>query len=92
MLNTIYPPVRGGPPQASRIIRPGELTLPAGTERYTVVGAGAMLIEPSDGSNGDGGFIDFLGEIDGAGCEHSGEGTDRGEQALKQSGDLRSRS
>jgi len=25
-----------------------------------------MLLEPSDGSNGDGGFIDFLGEIDGA--------------------------
>jgi 3-oxoacyl-[acyl-carrier-protein] synthase-3 len=41
------------------------------TDRSTCIlfgdGAGAMLIEPADGSDGDGGFIDFLGEIDGSG-------------------------
>ena len=41
------------------------------TDRSTCIlfgdGAGAMLIEPADGSDADGGFIDFLGEIDGAG-------------------------
>ena len=31
-------------------------------------GAGAMLIEPA--ADGDGGFIDFLGEVDGAGGEY----------------------
>ncbi len=44
------------------------------TDRSTCIlfgdGAGAMLLEPSDGSNGDGGFIDFLGEIDGAGGDY----------------------
>ncbi|WP_296745844.1 DUF1989 domain-containing protein [Mesorhizobium sp.] len=62
MLNTIYPPVRGGPPQASRIIRPGGLTLPAGTERYIVGGAGAMLIDIAAGdaitvTNDEGGQV-----------------------------------
>lgn len=34
-------------------------------------GAGAMLLEPvADGENGDLGFIDFLGEIDGSGAHH----------------------
>ncbi len=41
------------------------------TDRSTCIlfgdGAGAMLLEPSDGSDDGGGFIDFLGEIDGAG-------------------------
>jgi len=43
------------------------------TDRATCVlfgdGAGAMLLEPSANGDGDSGFIDFLGEIDGAGGE-----------------------
>jgi len=41
------------------------------TDRSTCIlfgdGAGAMLIEPTDGDRDEGGFIDFLGEIDGSG-------------------------
>jgi 3-oxoacyl-[acyl-carrier-protein] synthase-3 len=41
------------------------------TDRATCVlfgdGAGAMLIEPAEEGDGDNGFLDFLGEIDGAG-------------------------
>lgn len=33
-------------------------------------GAGAMLIEPSTAEDGDAGFIDFLGEIDGSGGQY----------------------
>ena len=44
------------------------------TDRGTCVlfgdGAGAMLIEAANGSEEDGGFIDFLGEIDGSGGEY----------------------
>ena len=34
-----------GPPRPSAIIRPGGFSLPAGTERYTVPGGGALLVE-----------------------------------------------
>ena len=41
------------------------------TDRATCIlfgdGAGAMLLEPAGESDGDGGFIDFIGEIDGSG-------------------------
>jgi 3-oxoacyl-[acyl-carrier-protein] synthase-3 len=44
------------------------------TDRSTCIlfgdGAGAMLIEPANGSDADGGFIDFLGEIDGSGGDY----------------------
>jgi 3-oxoacyl-[acyl-carrier-protein] synthase-3 len=44
------------------------------TDRSTCIlfgdGAGAMLIEPANGSGEDGGFIDFLGEIDGSGGDY----------------------
>jgi len=44
------------------------------TDRSTCVlfgdGAGAMLIEPSDGDGDASGFIDFLGEIDGSGGDY----------------------
>ena len=43
------------------------------TDRATCVlfgdGAGAMLLEQPNGDDGDAGFIDFLGEIDGSGGE-----------------------
>ena len=34
-----------GPPRPSAIIRPGGFSLPAGMERYTVPGGGALLVE-----------------------------------------------
>ena len=44
------------------------------TDRSTCVlfgdGAGAMLLEPSDGDGDASGFIDFLGEIDGSGGDY----------------------
>ena len=44
------------------------------TDRSTCVlfgdGAGAMLLEASDGDSGGSGFIDFLGEIDGSGGDY----------------------
>jgi 3-oxoacyl-[acyl-carrier-protein] synthase III len=44
------------------------------TDRSTCVlfgdGAGAMLLEPSDGDGDANGFIDFLGEIDGSGGDY----------------------
>ncbi len=45
MLNLRYPEVIPGPPRPSAIIRPGGFSLPAGTERYTVPGGGALLVE-----------------------------------------------
>jgi aminomethyltransferase len=45
MLNLSYPEVIPGPPRPSVIIRPGGFSLPAGTERYTVPGGGALLVD-----------------------------------------------
>ena len=45
MLNLRYPEVIPGPPRPSAIITLGGLSLPAGTERYTVPGGGALLVE-----------------------------------------------
>lgn len=98
MLNTIYPPVRGGPPQASRIIRPGGLALPAGTERYTVGGAGAMLIDVAAGdgitvTNDEGGQIcevvvaDASGSIDAGIVGHGPNSDAAGLKALLTSQD-----
>ncbi|CDX18604.1 Glycine cleavage T-protein (Aminomethyl transferase) [Mesorhizobium sp. ORS 3324] len=98
MLNTIYPPVRGGPPQASRIIRPGGLTLPAGTERYIVGGAGAMLIDIAVGdritvTNDEGGQIcevvvaDASGRIDAGVVGHGPNSDAAGLKALLTSQD-----
>ncbi|WP_439560980.1 DUF1989 domain-containing protein [Roseinatronobacter sp.] len=44
MLDTPYPAVRPGPPRPSAILTPKAFTLPPGTERYCVAGAGAALI------------------------------------------------
>ncbi|MBX3570450.1 MAG: aminomethyltransferase family protein [Rhizobiaceae bacterium] len=49
MLKLRYPEVRRGPPRPSAIIRPGGLSPQAGMERYTVPGAGALLIEVEAG-------------------------------------------
>ncbi len=49
MLHLRYPTVIAGPPRPSTIIRPDGGTLPAGVERYTVRGAGAILVEVEAG-------------------------------------------
>ncbi|KUM25545.1 aminomethyltransferase [Mesorhizobium loti] len=98
MLNTIYPPVRGGPPQPSRIILPPGLTFPAGTERYIVGGAGAMLIEIAAGdgiavTNDEGGQIcevvaaDASGRIDAGIVGHGSNSDAAGLKALLTTGD-----
>ena len=39
-----YPQVRPGPPKPSVILEPRVFSLPPGTERYVVEGAGAILV------------------------------------------------
>ncbi|TIT45866.1 MAG: hypothetical protein E5W75_22535, partial [Mesorhizobium sp.] len=49
MSQSPYPAVTAGPPRPSLILRPGQIALPAGMERYTVQGNGAVLIEVEAG-------------------------------------------
>ncbi len=49
MLDDHYPQVIPGPPKPSAIITPSVLSMPAGTERYVVEGAGAILIRVEAG-------------------------------------------
>ncbi len=49
MRETGFPLIRPGPPRPSAILLPRALTLPPGTERYVVEGAGAILITVSAG-------------------------------------------
>jgi len=44
MFDKPYPDVTPGPPRPSRILEPRVFALPAGTERYRVPGAGAILV------------------------------------------------
>ena len=44
MLDNPYPKVQTGPPKPSKIIMPRQFSLPQGTERYVVQGAGAILV------------------------------------------------
>ena len=44
MLDDPYPKVRPGPPRPSAILSPTVFSLPPGTERYVVAGAGAILV------------------------------------------------
>ena len=72
MLHLRYPTVVAGPPRPSTIIRPGGGTLPAGVERYTVSGAGAILVEIEAGDtitvgNVEGGQACELVAFDGEG-------------------------
>ncbi|WP_238368789.1 trimethylamine-oxide aldolase Tdm [Mesobacterium pallidum] len=50
MLDQKYPAVVSGPPKPSAILQPQVFSLPPGTERYVVEGAGAILVrvEPGD--------------------------------------------
>ncbi len=49
MLDLPYPTVRPGPPKPSVIIEPRVFSLPPGTERYVVEGAGAILVRVEAG-------------------------------------------
>lgn len=75
MLDTVYPNVIAGPPQPSKIFEPQVFSLPQGTERYVVMGAGAVLIPIEQGDvitlkNDEGGqlcevvVVDKTGKID----------------------------
>jgi aminomethyltransferase len=44
MLDEPYPQVQPGPPRPSQILLPSQFSLPRGTERYVVEGAGAILL------------------------------------------------
>ncbi|MER8630186.1 aminomethyltransferase family protein [Mesorhizobium opportunistum] len=45
MSQSPYPAIAAGPPRPSLILRPGQIALPPGMERYTIQGNGAVLIE-----------------------------------------------
>ena len=45
MSQSPYPAIAAGPPRPSLILRPGQIALPAGMERYQVQGNGAVLID-----------------------------------------------
>ena len=49
MSQSPYPAVAAGPPRPSLILRPGQIALPPGMERYTIQGNGALLIEVEPG-------------------------------------------
>ena len=49
MLDTKYPEIISGPPKPSAILQPRVFSLPPGTERYVVPGAGAILLRLETG-------------------------------------------
>ncbi|MGR3571187.1 DUF1989 domain-containing protein [Brevirhabdus sp.] len=75
MLDTKFPKVNPGPPRPSQLYQPSAFSLPPGSERYVVQGAGAVLIAVHEGdrltiSNDEGGqpceivAADASGKID----------------------------
>jgi aminomethyltransferase len=74
MLEFRYRDIVKGPPRSSRILRPGSLTLPAGMERHTVPGAGAILLGVEAGDritirNSEGGQVCEIVAVDS--CDRS---------------------
>ena len=49
MSQSPYPTITAGPPRPSLILRPGQIALPPGLERYTIQGNGAVVIEVEAG-------------------------------------------
>ncbi|MEP6566411.1 MAG: DUF1989 domain-containing protein, partial [Mesorhizobium sp.] len=49
MSQSHYPVIAAGPPRPSLILRPGQIALPTGMERYTIQGNGAVLIDVKAG-------------------------------------------
>lgn len=87
-----YPTVVAGPPKPSAIVQPNVFSMPPGTERYVVLGSGAMLIPVFAGdsftvSNDEGGQVceiiaaDNKGVID---AELLGETSNNDARGLKQ--------
>ena len=77
MLDDLYPQVQPGPPRPSQILLHSQFSLPRGTERYVVEGAGAILLPVNAGDqviviNDEGGQVceivgaDSKGRIDAA--------------------------
>ncbi|MFZ1726530.1 MAG: DUF1989 domain-containing protein [Albidovulum sp.] len=72
MLDTNLPGFRSGPPRPSQIIQPNVFSLPPGTERYVVPGAGAIFVPVATGdrltiSNDEGGQPCEVVAVDGTG-------------------------
>jgi aminomethyltransferase len=93
MLDNRYPDIVPGPPKPSLITQPQVFSLPPGTERYVVEGAGAILIRIETGdkltiSNTEGGQPCEIvaagsdGVVDPAILGHAGTGTAEGLKAL----------
>ena len=96
MLN-LYPSVKPGPPQASRILTPASVRAVAGRERYEVPGGGAILVTLGAGdvvtiANPEGGQVCELVAADGQGRIDAGllgvpaNGDARGLKALLAGG------
>ncbi|MFT4743729.1 MAG: aminomethyltransferase, partial [Yoonia sp.] len=64
MLDEFYAKVRPGPPRPSKVILPSQFTLPPGMERYTVEGAGAILVPVEAGDQ-----ITIINDEGGQACE-----------------------
>ena len=64
MLADTYPKVQPGPPKPSKIIMPQQFSLPQGTERYVVEGAGAILVPVYTGDH-----ITIINDEGGQVCE-----------------------
>jgi len=103
MFDTRYPDVTPGPPRPSAIVQPRAFSLPPGTERYVVEGAGAILVQLEAGDvleveNVEGGqpceivCADKRGRIDAGLIGERGQGAAHGLMALLASGDASLRS
>jgi len=103
MLDTRYPDVTPGPPKPSSIVQPRVFSLPPGTERYVVEGAGAILVRLEAGDtleieNAEGGqpceivCADARGRFDAGLIGATGQGTPQGLLALLTSADQSLRS
>src|SRR6056297_4169821 len=97
MFDTRYPDVTPGPPRPSAIVQPRAFSLPPGTERYVVEGAGAILVQLEAGDvleveNVEGGqpceivCADKRGRIDAGLIGERGQGAAHGLMALLASG------
>lgn len=76
-MGVIYPEILAGPPRSSQIIEPSVFSMPPGTERYVVLGAGAVLIPVEQGDsisivNDEGGQICEFVAVDDKGTIDAG--------------------
>ena len=76
MSQSPYPAIAAGPPRPSIILRPGQIALPAGMERYQVQGNGAILIDIEAGDT-----VTIRNVEGGQACELVAWDTDRCERS-----------